>query len=74
MISDLPMAELRRSFIDVNIFLVCDDLEALDNSLHEYSGLYQFGVFNASSASVNNTTHGFVIQRDRYCGYDKRID
>lgn len=73
-ISNLPKAELRRSFIKYgDLFLVCDDIEALDNSLHEYSSLYQFGVFNASSASVGNTSHGFIIQKgtdivDMICG------
>lgn len=83
-ISNLPKADLRRSFIKYgDIFLIFDDLEALDNSLHEYSSLYQFGVFNSSLASVNNTTHGFVIQKetdivDMICGstgtYENLLD
>lgn len=65
-----PIAEIRRSFARYGgLFLILDDVDALDNELHEYSSLYQFGVFN-QMASVDTTTSGFTIQK----GNDAAVD
>ncbi len=83
-VTNLPKAKLMRYFIRYgDLFLVCDDIEALDDNLHEYSSLYQFGVFNSCSASVDHTAYGFVIQKgadivDMVCGstgdYENLLD
>ena len=82
--TNLPKAELRRMFVRYgDLFIVCDDIEALDTNLHEYSSLYQFGVFDNTSASVDTTGSGFTIQKgsdivDMICGstsiYENLLD
>lgn len=82
--TNMPKVQLKRSFLRYDdLFLVLDDIDALDNSFHQYSSLYQFGVFNRSIASVDSTAYGFRIQKgvtdvDLICGstgvYGHQID
>lgn len=79
-----PIAEIHRSFVRYGeLFLILDDIDALDTGLHEYSSLYQFGMFDPNDASVSTTSHGFTIQKgsdtvDIICGstedYINRLD
>ncbi len=63
-LTNLPLAEVKRSFLRYGeLFFVIDDIDALDDEPHEFSSLYQFGIFDPSLSTVNSTVNGFTIRK-----------